>query len=134
MTAFSGWSRRPSSSPEPVSYTHLDVYKRQTKYSVPRMCFVNKMDRTGANCNNVLDDSHNKLGANAAAILIPIGAEDQLRGHIDVVNQKAVMYADNDRLGSTYTVEEIPAELKEEAELAYHELVSRVEMCIRDSA
>jgi elongation factor G len=90
------------------------------------MCFVNKMDRTGANFNNVLDDIHNKLGANAAAILIPIGAEDQLRGQIDVVNQKAVIYADNDRLGSTYTIEDIPAELKEEAELAYHELVSRV--------
>ena len=102
------------------------VWRQATKYSVPRMCFVNKMDRTGANFNNVLDDIHNKLGANAAAILIPIGAEDQLRGQIDVVNQKAVMYADNDRLGSTYTVEEIPAELKEEAELAYHELVSRV--------
>lgn len=90
------------------------------------MCFVNKMDRTGANFNNVLDDIHNKLGANAAAILIPIGSEDQLRGQIDVVNQKAIIYADNDRLGSTYSVEEIPAELKEEAELAYHELVSRV--------
>ena len=102
------------------------VWRQATKYSVPRMCFVNKMDRTGANFNNVLDDIHNKLGANAAAILIPIGAEDQLRGQIDVVNQKAVIYADNDRLGSTYTIEDIPAELKEEAELAYHELVSRV--------
>ena len=102
------------------------VWRQATKYSVPRMCFVNKMDRTGANFNNVLDDIHNKLGANAAAILIPIGAEDQLRGQIDVVNQKAVIYADTDRLGSTYTIEDIPAELKEEAELAYHELVSRV--------
>ena len=64
------------------------VWRQATKYSVPRMCFVNKMDRTGANFNNVLDDIHNKLGANAAAILIPIGAEDQLRGQIDVVNQK----------------------------------------------
>ena len=96
------------------------VWRQATKYSVPRMCFVNKMDRTGANFNNVLDDIHNKLGANAAAILIPIGAEDQLRGQIDVVNQKAVIYADNDRLGSTYTIEDIPAELKEEAELAYY--------------
>ena len=102
------------------------VWRQATKYSVPRMCFVNKMDRTGANFNNVLDDIHNKLGANAAAILIPIGSEDMLRGQIDVVNQKAVIYADNDRLGSTYTIEDIPAELKEEAELAYHELVSRV--------
>lgn len=102
------------------------VWRQATKYSVPRMCFVNKMDRTGANFNDVLNDIRTKLGANAAAILIPIGAEDQLRGQIDVVNQKAILYADNDRLGSTYNVVDIPEELKAEAEEAYHELVSRV--------
>ena len=79
------------------------VWRQANKYRVPRLAFVNKMDRTGANFNNVLDDIHNKLGANAAAILIPIGAEDQLRGQIDVVNQKAVIYADNDRLGAPPT-------------------------------
>ncbi len=102
------------------------VWRQATKYSVPRMCFVNKMDRTGANFADVLNDIQVKLGANAAAILIPIGSEDTLRGQIDVVNQKAIMYADNDRLGSTYTVMDIPAELKDEAEAAYHELLSRV--------
>ena len=102
------------------------VWRQATKYSVPRMCFVNKMDRTGANFFNVMDDILNKLGANAAPILIPIGAEDALCGQIDVVNQKAIMYSDSDRLGSTYEIVEIPAELKEQAETAYHDLLSRV--------
>lgn len=102
------------------------VWRQATKYSVPRMCFVNKMDRTGANFFNVMDDILNKLGANAAPILIPIGSEDALCGQIDVVNQKAIMYSDSDRLGSTYEIVEIPAELKEQAENAYHDLLSRV--------
>lgn len=102
------------------------VWRQATKYSVPRMCFVNKMDRTGANFFNVMDDILNKLGANAAPILIPIGAEDALCGQIDVVNQKAIMYSDSDRLGSTYEIVDIPAELKEQAETAYHDLLSRV--------
>lgn len=102
------------------------VWRQATKYKVPRMCFVNKMDRTGANYFNVLDDIQKKLGANAASILIPIGAEDQLRGQIDVVNQKAIVYTDNERFGSVYEVCEIPAELKEQAEEHYHDLVSRI--------
>ena len=102
------------------------VWRQASKYSVPRICFVNKMDRVGANFANVLADIQNKLGANAAAILIPIGSEDTLRGQIDVVNQKAIMYSDDDRLGSTYTVVDIPEELKSEAEEAYEDLVSRV--------
>jgi elongation factor G len=102
------------------------VWRQATKYSVPRICFVNKMDRVGANFHNVLDDIQNKLGANAAAILIPIGSEDTLCGQIDVVNKKVIMYSDDDRFGSTYTVDDIPAELADEAELAYHDLVERV--------
>ncbi len=102
------------------------VWRQASKYSVPRICFVNKMDRVGANFANVLDDIQNKLGANAAAILIPIGSEDNLRGQIDVVNQKAIMYNDDDRLGSTYTIVELTGELKDTAEAAYEDLVSRV--------
>ena len=102
------------------------VWRQATKYNVPRMCFVNKMDRTGANFDNVLNDIRTKLGANAAPILIPIGAEDSLCGQIDVVNQKAIMYADNDRMGSTYEIVDIPEELKEKAALALEELKERV--------
>ena len=74
------------------------VWRQANKYEVPRICFVNKMDRTGANFDNVLADIKVKLGANAAAVLIPIGSEDQLRGQIDVVNQKAIYYASSDSL------------------------------------
>ncbi len=102
------------------------VWRQSTKYEVPRMCFVNKMDRTGANFANVLSDIQNKLGANAAAVLIPIGSEDALCGQIDVVNQMAIMYTDSDRLGSTYSIEELPEELKEKAADALEELKSRV--------
>lgn len=102
------------------------VWRQANKYSVPRMCFVNKMDRTGANFDNVVNDIRTKLGANAAPILIPIGAEDQLRGQIDVVNQKAIFYSDDDKWGSTYEVKELEGELKEKAELAYEELVHAI--------
>ncbi len=102
------------------------VWRQATKYNVPRICFVNKMDRTGANFDNVLNDIRTKLGANAAPVLIPIGSEDSLCGQIDVVNQKAIMYADNDRMGSTYEIVELPEELKEKAELALEELKERV--------
>ena len=102
------------------------VWRQASKYNVPRICFVNKMDRTGANFANVLNDIRTKLGANAATVLMPIGSEDNLRGQIDIVNQKAIIYSDSDRLGSTYTVEEIPDELKDEAQAALEDLKERV--------
>jgi len=102
------------------------VWRQATKYHVPRIVFVNKMDRTGANFDNVYHEVKEKLGATAARILIPIGAEENLRGQIDVVNQKAVFYADNDKFGSTYTVGELEGDLKDLAEEAYAELVETV--------
>ncbi len=102
------------------------VWRQATKYSVPRICFVNKMDRVGANFDNVFNDIVTKLGANAAPILIPIGAEDALCGQIDVVNQKAIMYIDSDRLGSTYEIVDLPEELKEKAADALQLLKERV--------
>lgn len=102
------------------------VWRQANKYKVPRMCFVNKMDRTGANFNNVMDDIRTKLGANAAPILIPIGAEDQLRGQIDVVNRKAVIFSDSDKWGSTYEIQELTGELKEIGDAAYDELCEKV--------
>jgi len=102
------------------------VWRQATKYDVPRIVFVNKMDRTGADFANVFNEVKEKLGANAVRILIPIGAEEHLRGQIDVVNQKAVYYSDDDKYGSTYTVTELEGELKEVAEAAYAELVDAV--------
>ncbi|XHR28545.1 MAG: elongation factor G [Chthoniobacteraceae bacterium] len=102
------------------------VWRQATKYGVPRIAFVNKMDRTGANFENALNDMRTKLGANAWPILIPLGKEDYLRGQLDVINKKAIVYSDNDQWGSTYTVEEIPAEFKAQVDKAYDELVSAV--------
>lgn len=102
------------------------VWRQANKYNVPRIVFVNKMDRTGADFNNVLNDVREKLDATAAAVLIPIGSEDQLRGQIDVVNQKAVIYSDDDKFGSTFTIEELDGDLKLEAETAREELLEVV--------
>ena len=102
------------------------VWRQANKYHVPRLIFVNKMDRTGANFQNVFNEVIEKLGANAVQVLIPIGAEDQLRGQIDVVNQKAVYYSDDDKFGSTYTVQDLDASQKLLAEKALRDLISAV--------
>jgi len=102
------------------------VWRQASKYGVPRIAFVNKMDRTGANFDNALNDMRTKLGANAWPILIPLGREDYLKGQLDVINKKAIVYYDNDQFGSTYAIEEIPAEHKEMVDKAYEELVSAV--------
>src|SRR5215218_2722129 len=86
------------------------VWRQATKYNVPRIAFINKMDRVGADFNMSIDSMRQKLGANAWPVLIPLGAEDQLKGQLDVVNRKAVIYSDNDVMGSTYELAEIPAE------------------------
>jgi elongation factor G len=106
------------------------VWRQATKYSVPRIAFVNKMDRVGADFDAAVNSMRQKLGANAWPILIPLGKEDYLKGQIDVLNQKAVIYSDNDQFGSTYEIVEIPAEQKELAEKAYQDLVEQ--MCDLD--
>ena len=106
------------------------VWRQATKYGVPRIAFVNKMDRTGADFNAAVDSMRTKLGANAWPVLIPLGREDYLKGQIDVLNQKAIMYADDNTMGSVYTVEEIPADHKDLAEAAYQDLVEQ--MCDLD--
>ncbi|MEZ0386262.1 MAG: elongation factor G [Verrucomicrobium sp.] len=103
------------------------VYRQAEKYGVPRIAFVNKMDRTGANFQRVVEDVRTKLGANAWPILIPIGAEEHLRGQIDVVNKKAVIFSDDDKFGSTYEVRELEGDQVDIANQAYEELVE--ELC-----
>jgi elongation factor G len=102
------------------------VWRQATKYNVPRLVFVNKMDRTGADFDNVVAEVKEKLGANAVRILIPIGAEDQLIGQIDVVNQKAVYFSDDDKFGSTYTVKDLEGDLIDLCKQAHDELVNAV--------
>src|SRR5689334_7104361 len=89
---------------EPRSET---VSRQANKYGVPRIGFINKMDRVGSDFKAAVDSMRQKLNANAWPILIPIGAEEHLKGQIDVVNKKAIMYSDDDKIGSTYSVEEL---------------------------
>ncbi|MGB8168720.1 MAG: elongation factor G [Chthoniobacteraceae bacterium] len=102
------------------------VWRQATKYNVPRIAFVNKMDRTGANFNNAINDMRTKLRANAWPVLIPIGAEDQLKGQYDVINKKAIIYLDDEKMGSNYRIEELPAEAKELVDNAYNDLVTAI--------
>jgi elongation factor G len=106
------------------------VWRQANKYDVPRIAFVNKMDRVGADFEGAIHSMRQKLGANAWPILIPLGKEDHLKGQIDVLNQKAILYSDSDQFGSTYEVVDIPAEQKALAEKAYQDLVEQ--MCDLD--
>src|SRR5678815_2802830 len=89
------------------------VWRQATKYKVPRIAFINKMDRIGANFDNALNDMRTKLKAYAYPIFLPIGAEDKFEGVIDVVNQKAIVWGPGDiaNEGLNYEVREIPADL-----------------------
>ena len=102
------------------------VWRQATKYKVPRIAFINKMDRTGANFENALNDMRKKLGAYAFPIYLPIGKEDYFSGVVDVVNQKAIVYDPSDDTGLKYQVTDIPAELKDSAKAALAELVDAV--------
>ncbi len=97
---------------EPQSET---VWRQADKYNVPRVGYVNKMDRSGANFFEVVHQLKEVLGANPCPIQIPIGAEENFKGVIDLVRMKA-LYWPNEAMGADYTVEEIPAELVAEAE------------------
>src|SRR5207302_212990 len=78
--------------------------------NVPCLAFINKMDRVGANFEMSIDSIHKKLGANAWPVLLPLGREDQLKGQLDVINKKAIIYSGSAQLGSTYEVTDIPTE------------------------
>ncbi|HVF71919.1 MAG TPA: elongation factor G [Chthoniobacterales bacterium] len=102
------------------------VWRQANKYGVPRIAFINKMDRVGADFEMSIKSMRDKLAANAWPILIPLGREDYLKGQLDVINRKAVLYLDNDVMGSTYEVTEIPAEEKDKVEKAYADLVEQI--------
>ena len=97
---------------EPQSET---VWRQADKYNVPRIGYVNKMDRSGANFFEVVRQVKDVLGANPCPIQIPIGAEETFKGVIDLVTMKAILWHD-ETMGAEYSVEEIPADLKDEAE------------------
>ncbi len=91
------------------------VWRQADKYHVPKLAYVNKMDRTGADFLAVVEEMHSKLGANAVPICLPIGAEDNFEGIIDLIEMKAIYYNQSDELVN-YEIKEIPGNLKAEAE------------------
>ena len=107
---------------EPQSET---VWRQADKYGVPRIAFINKMDRIGANFTAVVNQIRTKLGKNAVPLQLPIGAEDKFKGVIDLVQMKALVFND-ETLGAKFEVTEIPAELREEAEHLREKMVESI--------
>jgi elongation factor G len=107
---------------EPQSET---VWRQADKYRVPRICFVNKMDRIGANFERTFEQIKSKLQGNPVAIHIPIGAEDKFEGVVDIVKMKAIRWKD-ETMGADYIVEDIPADLIEQAATYREQLIEKV--------
>ena len=101
------------------------VWRQADKYRVPRIGFINKMDRVGSDFDQAVQSMRDRLKANPVPIQVPIGSEDKLRGVIDLVEMKAIVWRD-ETLGATYDVEEIPAEMREAAERQRAQLIERV--------
>ncbi len=101
------------------------VWRQGDKYKVPRICFVNKMDKAGADFEYVIDTIRKRLGAKPVAIQIPIGAEAKFQGVIDLVEMRAIVWHD-ETMGAKYSVEEIPADLQKKAEAYRMQLIESV--------
>ncbi|MFA5724929.1 MAG: elongation factor G [Candidatus Omnitrophota bacterium] len=106
---------------EPQSET---VWRQADRYGVPRIAFVNKMDRTGSNFLEAIDQMHKRLGTNAAPIQLPFGKDGDFKGIIDLVEMKLVFYKDD--LGKDSEIRDIPAELMPEAEKQYTVMIERL--------
>ena len=107
---------------EPQSET---VWRQADKYRVPRICFINKLDRAGASFERSFASIEERLGANAVALQIPIGAEDHFLGVVDLVTMKAILWNDETK-GAEYEVKEIPAELQAKAEEEREKMIEAV--------
>src|SRR5437667_12030885 len=107
---------------EPQSET---VWRQADKYRVPRICFVNKMDRIGADFKRTFAQIISKLEANPVAIQLPIGSEDKFRGVVDLIKMKSITYKD-ETLGADYVVGEIPADMLDEAKHYREHLIEKV--------
>ncbi|HMI94000.1 MAG TPA: elongation factor G, partial [Polyangiales bacterium] len=107
---------------EPQSET---VWRQADRYNVPRICFINKMDRAGANFARSVDTIRDRLGAVPVPIQIPYGLEDQHKGIVDLIKMRSIVFEDDER-GSKFNEGEIPAELKAEAQAARDRLIEAV--------
>jgi elongation factor G len=108
---------------EPQSQT---VWRQADRYRVPRICFVNKLDRTGASFEHCVETIKERLNAIPAVVQLPIGSEANFIGVIDLINMRALTWRGETRIGDDYTVEEIPAELVDQAQAARHALIELV--------
>ncbi|EFA28611.1 translation elongation factor EF-G, partial [Haemophilus influenzae HK1212] len=91
------------------------VWRQANKYEVPRIAFVNKMDRTGANFLRVVEQLKTRLGANAIPLQLPVGAEENFTGVIDLIKMKAINWNEADQ-GMTFTYEDVPANMQADCE------------------
>jgi elongation factor G len=107
---------------EPQSET---VWRQADKYGVPRICFINKLDRAGASFDRSFDSILKRLGANAVAMQVPIGLEDQFKGVVDLITMKAFVWNDETK-GAEYQITDIPADLVDAAKVAREKLVEAV--------
>ncbi|HKR21187.1 MAG TPA: elongation factor G [Pyrinomonadaceae bacterium] len=107
---------------EPQSET---VWRQADKYGVPRICFINKLDRAGASFDRSFESIITRLGANPVALQIPIGLEDQLKGVVDLVQMKGLLWKDESK-GAEYEIVDIPEDLKDEAAAAREKLIEAV--------
>jgi elongation factor G len=101
------------------------VWRQADKYGVPRICFINKIDKMGADFEHAIDTLRKRLNAKPVAIQIPIGQEDKFKGVVDLMTMKAIIWKD-ETLGAEYVTEEIPADLKKKAEAFHAALVETV--------
>ena len=108
---------------EPQSET---VWRQADKYKVPRMAYVNKMDIMGADFYRVVEMMKDRLKCNAVPIQLPIGAESDFKGLIDLLEMKAYIYDENDRLGQNIQVTDIPADMQEQAETYRNEMIEHI--------
>ena len=106
---------------EPQSET---VWRQADRYGVPRICFVNKMDRVGASYERSIESIRERLGANPVAVQVPIGAESDFRGVVDLFTKQAIVWVDD--LGKEPKVTEVPAELRDEVEAAHERMVEQI--------
>ncbi len=101
------------------------VWRQADKYHVPRICFVNKMDRIGANFERTVEQIKSRLQGNPCVLAFPIGGEDRFRGIVDIVRMKAIVYKD-ETMGADYVLEDIPADLQDQAAAYREQLLEKV--------
>ncbi|NCW76274.1 MAG: elongation factor G, partial [Actinobacteria bacterium] len=111
---------------EPQSET---VWRQADKYKVPRICFVNKLDRTGASFDRCVEMIGSRLGAKALVLQIPIGVEADFIGVVDLIAMKALTWRGETQKGEDYVVEEIPADLKDKCDKARHDMIEMLADC-----